>query len=193
MNDSYPRTKINQLLLTKKMDEIYLAIIERNPLSLYGLDKEEYENIYNDYEIVSKNKYEVEELLERLKDKNNQTLNDSKIDLLNDAKLRRLSIVTTLYNNIYDIRRNDFIDLDKEKIVDYLVVSYYVSDETGKMRYIRDDEARRKKVDPNTVIFELPNERERYFESYENKHITDDLIDLTDRFLIENKCKRYYK
>lgn len=98
MNKKYSQEELDQILLSKKLNEFYLAIIE-NRQEL--LSDEEYEEIIRkDKTIYGDNKEEVEDLINKVQ--TDEQLKNFAPDLMKVmfglAQVRHLAILTTLYN-----------------------------------------------------------------------------------------------
>ena len=103
MNKKYSQEELDQILLSKKLNEFYLAIIE-NRQEL--LSDEEYEEIIRkDKTIYGDNKEEVEDLINKVQ--TDEQLKNFAPDLMKVmfglAQVRHLAILTMIDDDVYDI------------------------------------------------------------------------------------------
>ena len=113
MNKEYSQEELDQILLSKKLNEFYLAIIE-NRQEL--LSDEEYEEIVRkDKTIYGDNKEEVKDLINKVQ--TDERLKNFAPDLmrviLSLAQVRHLAILTMIDDDVYDIGSAKFENLKR--------------------------------------------------------------------------------
>ena len=113
MNKKYSQEELDQIHLSKKLNEFYLAIIE-NRLEL--LSDEEYEEIIRkDKTIYGDNKEEVEDLINKVQ--TDEQLKNFAPDLMKVmfglALVRHLAILTMIDDDVYDIGSAKFENLKR--------------------------------------------------------------------------------
>ena len=114
MIKKYSQKKINQILLTKQLNEFYLAIIENRQEIL--TDEEYTETINREKISYGDNiEKEVDSLLSTIKANNH--LKDFKKELMkilySASQIRHLAILTFIDDNVYDIGNAKFVNLKR--------------------------------------------------------------------------------
>ena len=188
MTKKYSQEELDQILLSKKLNEFYLAIIE-NRQEL--LSDEEYEEIVRrDKTIYGDNKEEVEDLInivqtdEHLK---NFAPNLMRI-MYSLAQVRRLAILTMVDDNVYDIGSAKFEDLKRNKIIHFDNLTTLYDEFNARVRYFTPEEE--PQLTQRTVLVDVDDES--IIQAYENAHIhQEESEDLTSDFFTEVKGKSY--
>ena len=188
MTKKYSQEELDQILLSKKLNEFYLAII-KNRQEL--LSDEEYEEIVRrDKTIYGDNKEEVEDLInivqtdEHLK---NFAPNLMRI-MYSLAQVRHLAILTMVDDNVYDIGSAKFEDLKRNKIIHFDNLTTLYDEFNARVRYFTPEEE--PQLTQRTVLVDVDDES--IIQSYENAHIhQEESEDLTSSFFIEVKGKPY--
>lgn len=188
MTKNYTQEELNQILLEKNLSDFYLSIIEnRNEL----LTDEEYEDIVNSEKTISgDNKEEVENLIDKIE--NDERIKKYVPDFMkfmySFAQVRHLAILTMIDDEVYDIGNIKFVDLRRNKIIDYANLANYYDDTNARLRVYTPVEDSRLKQD--TVLVDVDDESIAY--AYEEEHIHQkNNEDLTSEFLTEVKSKPY--
>jgi hypothetical protein len=188
MTKNYTQEELNQILLEKNLSDFYLSIIE-NRKEL--LTDEEYEDIVNSEKTISgDNKEEVENLIDKIQ--NDERIKNYVPDFMkfmySFAQVRHLAILTMIDDNVYDIGNIKFVDLRRNKIIDYSNLANYYDDTNARLRVYTPAEDSRLKQD--TVLVDVDDESIAY--AYEEEHIHQkNNEDLTSEFLSEVKSKPY--
>ena len=178
MNKRYSQEELDQILLSKKLNEFYLAIIE-NRQEL--LSDEEYEEIVRkDKTIYGDNKEEVKDLINKVQ--TDEHLKNFASDLmrviLSLAQVRHLAILTSA----------KFENLKRNKIVHFDNLTTLYNESNARVRYFTPEEE--PQLTQGTVLVDVDDES--IIQAYENEHIhQEESEDLTSDFFTEIKGKPY--
>ena len=188
MTKKYSQEELDQILLSKKLDEFYLAIIE-NRQEL--LTDEEYEEISRrDKIIYGDNKDEAEDLFKKVE--TDERLKDFAPDLMRVifslAQVRHLAILTMVDDDVYDIGSAKFEDLKRNKIIRFDNLTTLYDESNARVRYFTPEEE--PQLTQRTVLVDVDDES--IIQAYENEHIyQEESEDLTSDFFTEVKGKPY--
>lgn len=188
MNKKYSQEELDQILLSKKLNEFYLAIIE-NRQEL--LTDEEYEEISRRNKIIyGDNKDEAEDLFKKVE--TDERLKDFAPDLmrviLSLAQVRHLAILTMIDDDVYDIGSAKFENLKRNKIVHFDNLTTLYNESNARVRYFTPEEE--PQLTQKTVLVDVDDES--IIQAYENEHIhQEESEDLTSDFFTEIKGKPY--
>ena len=188
MTKKYSQEELDQILLSKKLNEFYLAIIE-NRQEL--LTDEEYEEISRrDKIIYGDNKDEAEDLFKKVE--TDERLKDFAPDLMRVifslAQVRHLAILTMIDADVYDIGSAKFENLKRNKIVHFDNLTTLYNESNARVRYFTPEEEPR--LTQRTVLVDVDDES--IIQAYENEHIhQEESEDLTSDFFTEVKGKPY--
>ena len=188
MTKKYSQEELDQILLSKKLNEFYLAIIE-NRQEL--LTDEEYEEISRrDKIIYGDNKDEAEDLFKKVE--TDERLKDFAPDLMRVifslAQVRHLAILTMVDDDVYDIGSAKFEDLKRNKIIRFDNLTTLYDESNARVRYFTPEEE--PQLTQRTVLVDLDDES--IIQAYENAHIhQEESEDLTNDFFTEVKGKPY--
>ena len=188
MNKKYSQEELDQILLSKKLNEFYLAIIE-NRQEL--LTDEEYEEISIRNKIIyGDNKDEAEDLFKKVE--TDERLKDFAPDLMRVifslAQVRHLAILTMIGADVYDIGSAKFENLKRNKIVHFDNLTTLYNESNARVRYFTPEEEPR--LTQRTVLVDVDDES--IIQAYENEHIhQEESEDLTSDFFTEVKGKPY--
>ena len=188
MNKKYSQEELDQILLSKKLNEFYLAIIE-NRQEL--LTDEEYEEISRRNKIIyGDNKDEAEDLFKKVE--TDERLKDFAPDLMRVifslAQVRHLAILTMIDDDVYDIGSAKFENLKRNKIVHFDNLTTLYNESNARVRYFTPEEEPR--LTQRTVLVDVDDES--IIQAYENEHIhKEESEDLTSDFFTEVKGKPY--
>lgn len=188
MNKKYSQEELDQILLSKKLNEFYLAIIE-NRQEL--LTDEEYEEISRRNKIIyGDNKDEAEDLFKKVE--TDERLKDFAPDLMRVifslAQVRHLAILTMIDADVYDIGSAKFENLKRNKIVHFDNLTTLYNESNARVRYFTPEEEPR--LTQRTVLVDVDDES--IIQAYENEHIhKEESEDLTSDFFTEVKGKPY--
>jgi hypothetical protein len=188
MIKKYSQEELNQILLSKKLNEFYLAIIE-NRQEL--LTDEEYDEITKrDKTIYGDNKEEVEDLLKKVQ--TDERLKNFAPDLMRVmyslAQVRHLAILTMIDDDVYDIGSAKFEDLKRNKIIRFDNLTTFYDESNSRVRYFTPEEE--PQLTQRTVLVDVDDES--IIQAYENAHIhQEESEDLTSNFFVEVKGKPY--
>ena len=188
MNKKYSQEELDQILLSKKLNEFYLAIIE-NRQEL--LTDEEYEEISRRNKIIyGDNKDEAEDLFKKVE--TDERLKDFAPDLMRVifslAQVRHLEILTMIDADVYDIGSAKFENLKRNKIVHFDNLTTLYNESNARVRYFTPEEEPR--LTQRTVLVDVDDES--IIQAYENEHIhQEESEDLTSDFFTEVKGKPY--
>ena len=188
MTKKYSQEELDQILLSKKLNEFYLAIIE-NRQEL--LTDEEYEEISRrDKTIYGDNKDEVEDLFKKVE--TDERLKGFASDLMRVmfslAQVRRLAILTMVDDDVYDIGSAKFEDLKRNKIIRFDNLTTLYDESNARVRYFTPEEE--PQLTQRTVLVDVDDES--IIQAYENAYIhQEESEDLTSNFFTEVKGKPY--
>ncbi len=188
MNKKYSQEELDQILLSKKLNEFYLVIIE-NRQEL--LTDEEYEKISRRNKIIyGDNKDEAEDLFKKVE--TDERLKDFAPDLMRVifslAQVRHLAILTMIDDDVYDIGSAKFENLKRNKIVHFDNLTTLYNESNARVRYFTPEEE--PQLTQKTVLVEVDDES--IIQAYENEHIhQEESEDLTSDFFTEIKGKPY--
>ena len=188
MDKNYLQEELNQILLSKKLNEFYLAIIE-NRQEL--LSDEEYEEIVrNDKNIYGDNKEQVKDLINKVQtDKHLKNIAPNLMRIIFSlAQVRYLAILTMIDDNVYDIANTKFLDLRRKKIIHFDNFTSLYDESNARVRcYTPDEEPRLKQ---KTVLIDVDDVS--IIQAYENAYISQEgSEDLTSDFFNEVNGKSY--
>lgn len=188
MTKKYSQEELDQILLSKKLNEFYLAIIE-NRQEL--LTDEEYEEISRrDKTIYGDNKDEVEDLFKKVE--TDERLKVFAPDLMRVmfslAQVRHLAILTIIDDDVYDIGSAKFEDLKRDKIIHFDNLTTLYDESNARVRYFTPEEE--PQLTQRTVLVDVDDES--IIQAYENTYIhQEESEDLTSNFFTEVKGKLY--
>lgn len=188
MTKKYSQEELNQILLSKPLNEFYLAIIE-NRQEL--LTNEEYDEITKrEKTIHGDNKCEVEDLFKKIQ--TDKHLKDFYPDLMRVmyslAQVRHMAILTIIGDDVYDIGSAKFEDLKREKIIHYDNLANYYNETNARIRFFTPEEE--PQLQQRTVLIDVDDES--IVQAYEIAHIDqEESKDLTNSFFDEVKRKPY--
>lgn len=188
MAKKYSQEEVDQILLSKKLNEFYLAIIE-NRQEL--LTDEEYEEIVRrDKTIYGDNKEEVEDFFKKVE--TDERLKSFAPDLMRVmyslAQVRHLAILTMVDDDVYDIGSAKFEDLKRSKIICFDNLTTLYDESNARVRYFTPEEE--PQLTQRTVLVDVDDES--IIQAYENAHIhQEESEDLTSDFFTEVKGKPY--
>lgn len=188
MTKKYSQKELDQILLSKKLNEFYLAIIENRQEMLTD---EEYDEISREDTIIyGDNKAEVEKLFKDIQ--TDERLKDFAPDLMkllySIAQIRHLAILTMVDDLVYDISIAKFEDLERNKIVRFDNLTTFYNESNARIRYFTPEEY--PQLMQRTVLLDVDDES--IILAYENEHIhQEESEDLTSNFFTEVKGKSY--
>ena len=188
MTKKYSQEELDQILLSKELNEFYLAIIE-NRQEL--LTDEEYEEISRrDKIIYGDNKDEAEDLFKKVE--TDERLKDFAPDLMRVifslAQVRHLAILIMVDDDVYDIGSAKFEDLKRNKIIRFDNLTTLYDESNARVRYFTPEEE--PQLTQRTVLVDVDDES--IIQAYENEHIhQEESEDLTSDFFTEVKGKPY--
>ena len=167
MNKKYSQEELDQILLSKKLNEFYLAIIE-NRQEL--LTDEEYEEISRRNKIIyGDNKDEAEDLFKKVE--TDERLKDFAPDLMRVifslAQVRHSAILTMIDADVYDIGSAKFENLKRNKIIRFDNLTTLYDESNARVRYFTPEEE--PQLTQRTVLVDVDDES--IIQAYENEHI----------------------
>ena len=188
MTKKYSQEELDQILLSKKLNEFYLAIIEHR---LELLTDEEYEEISRiDITFYGDNKDEAEDLFKKVE--TDERLKDFAPVLMRImyslAQVRHLAVLTMIGDDVYNIGSAKFEDLKRNKIIHFENLTTFYDESNARVRYFTPEEE--PQLTQRTVLLDIDDES--MVQSYENAHIHQEISeDLTSDFFTEVKGKPY--
>lgn len=188
MTKKFSQEELEQILLSKKLNEFYLAIIE-NRQEL--LTDEEYEEISRrDKIIYGDNTEEFEDLFKKVE--SDERLKEFAPDLMKViyslAQVRHLAILTMIDDEVYDIGNVKFEDLKRNKIIHFDNFTTLYDESNARVRYFTPEEE--PQLPQKTVLIDVDDES--IIQAYETSYIHQkESKDLTSDFFAEVKGKPY--
>lgn len=187
MTKKYSQKELDQILLSKKLNEFYLAIIQKKQEILTD---EEYDEISREGTIYGDNKAEVEKSFKDIQ--TDERLKNFAPDLMkffySIAQIRHLAILTMVDDLVYDIYNAKFEDLKRNKIVRFDNLTTIYNESNARIRYFTPEEV--PQLMKRTVLLDVDDES--IILAYENAHIhQEESEDLTSKFFTEVKGKSY--
>lgn len=185
---NYSQEEINQILLSKNLNEFYLATMEhREEL----LTDEEYERISKKEIIISgDNKEEVKDLFKKIE--TDERLKEFAPEIMKFiyslSQIRYFAILTMIGDEFYNIAEARFEDLRRNKIIHYDNLTNYYNESNARIRFFTPEEE--PILTGNTVLLDVDDESIVY--EYERIHVKqEESEDLTSNFIREFKGKPY--
>lgn len=184
MENNYTQEQINEILLTKKLSDFYLATIENRPVMLTD---EEFEKIMNsDSQYIADSKENIDEVFEMLKD-DKRGLNFAKKMLkaiISIAQIRHMACLTLIDGIPYDVFNCEFINPKRVKVIDYINILEYLDEASVAIKLFTPKEEPSLKY----PIVNLDFADLSPIMLYESNHINQKLSkDLTKEFLVKAK------
>ena len=194
MKKEYSQEEINEILLSKSLDEFYMAIVQKkdNPSdktypiyspSLLDEESKEMMNRVNEAEKQIAN-YEANGML---KDMVEGMLANLKDFMWATAKLKAEMIITMIEDQVYSLSTRSFLDLDSWEILHYEPVTNYYDDTNVRIKICTPEE------DPNLCedCVVLDGDDDSYYNQYGDEMLARrDLSDVTEDFLREVSQKK---
>lgn len=190
MKKEYSQEEINEILLSKSLDEFYMAIVQKkdNPSDetypIYSpslLDKESKEmmNRVNEAEKLAAD-YDASGMLAGI-------LSTLKDFMWSTAKLKAEMIITMIGDQLYSLSERSFLDLNSWEILHYEPVTNYYDDTNVRIKICTPEE------DPNLCedCVVLDGDDDSYYNQYGDEMLARrDLSDVTEDFLREVSQKK---
>lgn len=190
MGKKYFREKLNKILLTKKVNDFYLAIIENRQQLL--TDDEYNELVKGDITICGDSSKDIEKIFKdiQLNDQLKKVKNDLMRVIYSLASIRNLAIITIIDDDVYDIGNARYVDLRRNKIIRFDNLENYYSENNCRLKLFTPE------VEPRlafeSVLIDVDDES--IIQKYESMYINqNESNDLTGDFFIEVKGKSYVK
>lgn len=187
MEKNYTQRELNEILLSKKLDEFYFAVIEnRGDL----LTTEEYEKITKSDDVVysGASKEEIESLSKKflVSEEAKGIMPDIMRALYSLAQIRYVAILTMIDDKVYDINMG-FLDLERNKIIHFENITKYYNETNARIKLVSPEEEPQLKIE--TALLDTDDETNYY--KYENMHIhQEESEDLTEQFIEEYNQKK---
>ena len=182
----YSQEDFNKILLSKSLNEFYFAIIEHRG---EFLTDEEYEKITkrSDTTYSGVPKEDIDDLTDVFKsDKEAKEFLAKCLYTL--ARIRHLGVLTIIDDEVYDIVNGEFVDLKRNKIVQYDNFANYYNETNARLKVFSPEDVPQLKQ--KTVLIDVDDES--IFQAYEEEHINQESSeDLTEYFLSIVRKKPY--
>ena len=190
MKKEYSQEKINEILLSKSLDEFYMAIVQKkdNPSdetypiyspSLLDEESKEMMNRVNEAEKLAAD-YDASGMLAGI-------LSTLKDFMWSTAKLKAEMIITMIGDQLYSLSERSFLDLNSWEILHYEPVTNYYDDTNVRIKICTPEE------DPNLCedCVVLDGDDDSYYNQYGDEMLARrDLSDVTADFLREVSQKK---
>ena len=188
MNKKYSQEELNKILLSKPLNEFYLAIIENREKLL--TDEEYNEITKGDKIIYGDNKDEIENLFKKVQ--TDEHIKDFAPDLMivmySLAQVRHMAILTIIGDDVYDIANAKFENLKRNKVIHYDNLTNYYNETNARIKLFTKEEE--PLLTQDTALLDVDDESIAL--AYENLHIRqEESKDLTNSFFAEVKGKTY--
>ena len=188
MNKKYSQEELNKILLSKPLNEFYLAIIENREELL--TDEEYNEITKGDKIIYGDNKDEIENLFKKVQ--TDERIKDFAPDLMKVmyslAQVRHMAILTMIGDDVYDIANAKFENLKRNKVIHYENLTNYYNETNARTKLFTKEEE--PLLTQDTALLDVDDESIAL--AYENSHIRqEESKDLTNSFFTEVKGKAY--
>lgn len=198
MKKEYSQEEINEILLSKSLDEFYMAIVQKKdnpsdetyPIYSPSLLDEESKEMMNRVNEAEKQiaDYEANGMLEgMLKDMVEGMLANLKNFIWDKAKLKAEMIITMIGDQLYSLSERSFLDLNSWEILHYEPVTNYYDDTNVRIKICTPEE------DPNLCedCVVLDGDDDSYYNQYGDEMLARrDLSDVTADFLREVSQKK---
>ena len=190
MMQKYSHEELNQILLSKKLNDFYVATIENREDILTD---EEYEKIVKKgITFCYDDKDEVESLINKARNKAQEFSNDFASNLMQVvygfSQIRYCAILTMIDEDVYDIGNNEFVDLKRNKVIHFDNLTTLYDESNARVRYFEPEEE--PQITKRTVLIDVDDESN--FLKYEKDHVNqEESEDLTSAFFTEVKGKPY--
>lgn len=190
MKKEYSQEEINEILLSKSLDEFYMAIVQKkdNPSdetypiyspSLLDEESKEMMNRVNEAEKLAAD-YDASGMLAGI-------LSNLKDFMWSTAKLKAEMIITMIGDQLYSLSERSFLDLNSWEILHYEPVTNYYDDTNVRIKICTPEE------DPNLCedCVVLDGDDDSYYNQYGDEMLARrDLSDVTEDFLREVSQKK---
>ncbi len=189
MFKKYSKEEINQILLSKQLNDFYLAIMEKRPQLL--TDAEFAEIKKREKIITGDGIAEIKNYIASIT--TNKHVNGKNIDelmklIFSLAEIRYMSILTMIGDEVYNICSTQFEDLKSFKIIHYDNFTNYYNESNARIKVFTPKEEPR--LNQNTVSIDIADDKALM--TYQNNHIKqEESEDLTFKFLSEVQDKPY--
>lgn len=187
---NYSQEELNQILLSKSLNEFYLAVIENREEILTD---EEYEKITrrNDNVYTAAPKENIDSLFEQFEE--NENLKKFASDLMKMlyslARIRHMAILTMIDDEVYDVSNIEFVDLKSNQIIHYDNFTNYYDETTARIKFFTPEEEPQLQLKQKTALMDVDDDEANIF-AYEKAHINqEESEDLTNSFFAEVKGK----
>ena len=190
MKKEYSQEEINEILLSKSLDELYMAIVQKKdnpsdetyPIYSPSLLDEESKEMMNRVNEAEKQiaDYEANGMLEGI-------LSTLKDFMWSTAKLKAEMIITMIGDQLYSLSERSFLDLNSWEILHYEPVTNYYDDTNVRIKICTPEE------DPNLCedCVVLDGDDDSYYNQYGDEMLARrDLSDVTEDFLREVSQKK---
>lgn len=189
MSKQYSQEELNQILLSKPLNEFYLAVIENRE---DFLSDEEYEKITrrDDNVYTGASKEEIDSLFNYIQEdeKLKEYVPDFMKTVYSLAQVRYIAVLTIINDDVYDIANSEFVDLKRNKIVHYDNFVNYYDETNARIKFFTPDEEPQLKQ--KTVLVDVDDISIAY--TYEQAHINqEESEDLTSSLFAEFKGNSY--
>jgi len=187
MIPNYTQSEINQIMLSKKLDDFYLAIIENRQ---QVLTDEEYEEIKKREMVITGDSKGIEGLFNKFKTNKNfkKIVPELTKFLYGLSQIRYMAILTMIDGEVYDAVNSKFISLNRNKIIHFDKLTNYYNENNARVKIFTPQEAPQLKY--ARALIDVDDES--IVQTYEKDHINqEESLDLTSNFFIEFKEKNH--
>lgn len=192
---NYSQDELNQILLSKTLDDFYFSVIERRN---EFLTEEEFKEITsrNDIDYINDSKEIVDNMFDFFQ--NDENLKENASDFMrlfySFARIRKFAVLTMIDDEVYDITNHVFVDLKRNKIVHYDNIVNYYNNSNARLRLVTPGETSELEevayLKHAAVYIDLDDFSN--FNNYKQVHINqDESEDLTSNFFSQVKRKSH--
>lgn len=186
MNNKYTQEELEQILLSKKLDEYYFAVIEhRDEL----LTEEEYDELLKRDKVINSDDQEgVEKLFNKIQtDKRFKNYASELMRAIYSfAQIRYVAILTMVDDEVYNIGEAKYFDLKRNKIIRYDNMTSFYDESNARVRYFTPEEV--PGLSKKTLLMDVDDES--IYQAYETKYVNQkENDDLSGEFIKEFRKK----
>lgn len=184
----YTQDEINKIIMSKKIDEFYVAMLQDKPRVLQD---DEYEKIKNGDIGFADDQIGFNFLAASMMNSENEMTQSILQALIGISGIRASALLTMIGDDIYNVATLDdkFVDTDKTMIVSYENLSKFCNSQNASFRVVSPNEL--PDLEEDTVLFDPgPAIEAKIQRRYDELARSNDSKDLTEEFIAEATAQR---